>query len=390
MRVCAISSKACWQEPSGRWVSTGGFPLQMAGVRSLFDAMTLVVVRTSPRSGGMPLPDDAQIVPLPSPPDGLARRRLWMLRGLAGHLRTLTAAVRGADVVHVPLPGDVPCLGTLVGWLLRKRLIVRYCSSWTTTSQATTANRLIRAWIRAFAGGRRVMLATGAGQEPPAPGVSWLFASAITAGEVAAVSPDLDRPLQKPPRLALIGRLSPVKGIPCLIEALSRLRARNLLADLPQATLIGDGPQRAELEAMVRQRGLGDCVRFAGQQDRRRLVAELLQTDLCVQPSLSEGFSKALLDAMLCGVPAIATDVGANRQIVGEDGHRGWIIPKADPDLLAEAIRRRLADPIDWPALRRRCRSYVEEHTLEAWSQQIGRLCAEQWGISYVEGKLRA
>ena len=56
MRVCAVSFKECWQDDDGRWLSYGGFPMQMTAIASLFDAMTLVIVNGRPRAGGMPLP----------------------------------------------------------------------------------------------------------------------------------------------------------------------------------------------------------------------------------------------------------------------------------------------------------------------------------------------
>ena len=62
-RVCAISFKECWQDGNGRWCSNGGFPLQMAGIASLFDSMTLLVTfGETPGGGSIPLPGNAEIV----------------------------------------------------------------------------------------------------------------------------------------------------------------------------------------------------------------------------------------------------------------------------------------------------------------------------------------
>jgi hypothetical protein len=391
MKVCVISNKECWQDESGAWLSSGGFPLQMEGIGSLFDAMTLVIVRRPPCGGGIPLPRSARIVALPWLPDATARRRLVLVGRLPGYLREMARAIAEADVVHTPLPGDIPFLGMLLTLLLRKRLLVRYCGSWAVTSQATRMTRIMRAWMRWHAGGRNVMLATGAGPEPPAPRMHWIFTTAITESEVVAVRPDLDRPCQSPPRVATVGRLARVKNIPCLIEAIARLREQGDLGPkVPRLAIIGDGPDRGKLEQLVQQRGCKDLIRFTGQLNREELVKELLQTDLCVQPSLSESYCKALLDAMLCGVPVMATDVGAIRHVIGGDGQRGWILPVAEPGRLADDLRRRLSDPSDWPALRRRCRAHVEAMTVEAWSERIGELCAEQWSFTLREAKLQA
>src|SRR2546430_12640880 len=106
-------------------------------------------------------------------------------------------------------------------------------------------------------------------------------------------------------------------------------------------------------------------------------------------PSLSEGFCKARLDAMVCGVPVIATDVGFGREIVGSDGERGWVVPPGDVPTLVAALRRVVTEPLDWPGLRLRCRKYAEGQTLQAWACRIARLCAQQWNMSIVKGKLR-
>ena len=62
--------------------------------------------------------------------------------------------------------------------------------------------------------------------------------------------------------------------------------------------------------------------------------------DVCVLPSLTESFCKARLDAFLCGVPVITTAVGFGREIIGEDGERGWIVTSSDAQALAAVLKR--------------------------------------------------
>jgi glycosyltransferase involved in cell wall biosynthesis len=64
------------------------------------------------------------------------------------------------------------------------------------------------------------------------------------------------------------------------------------------------------------------------------------------------------------------------------------MVPPGDARALADRLREVLTNPQDWVALRRRCRQFAEEHTLEMWTSTIGRLCAEQWGIPLRDGKL--
>lgn len=387
-RVCAVSFKECWQDAEGRWYSNGGFPLQMAAVASLFDRMTLLVTRRdSPGPGALPLPDNADVVTMRRPAGKDFPRKMFVAGHLLGYLRTIARHVRGADAVHVPPPGDLPLLAMLVALAMRKRLIVRYCGSWYPTARTTTTNRVTRALMRVFAGGRNVMLATGEAGVVPARGVHWIFATGLSREELRRRAPDLDRGVRRPARLAYVGRLSPEKGLDLLIDAMGAL-GREGGVPLPTVTLIGEGPERERLARLARERGLADTIRFAGQLDRAALAEALREADFCVHPSLTEGYSKAWLDAFSQGLPVLATVAGAAKAVIGEDGERGWLVPPGDARALGDALRRVLTTERDWPALRRRCRTFAEARTLEAWSAEIGRRCSEQWNVPLAGGKL--
>jgi len=370
-------------------MSSGGFPAQMDSIASLFESTTLVVERVEPHPGGIPLPKAAKVVPLRSPEGHDFRRKVSVLRQLPYYLSVIGQQVHDADVVHVPQPGDMSFLGMIVALVLRKRMLARYCGSWETNSSTTLMNRATQALMRAFAGGRNVMLATGVGTTPPAPQIHWTFATAVSGDEVANICPDLDRPAHKPLRLVFVGRISPEKGVDFLLKAISKLQVEGRVDETAlQLTIIGDGPQRAELVALVQHLGCADIVSFTGHLNRRDLMNVLMVADVCVLPSLSESYCKARLDAMLCGVPVITTATGFGRDIVGADGDRGWVVPCADVVSLANSIQQVLDGSPDWPAIRKRCRDYVLAHTLESWSQQIGQICARQWNISLIDGKL--
>jgi glycosyltransferase involved in cell wall biosynthesis len=386
MNGCAISFKECWMDDAGDWLTDGGFPLQMNAIASLFDSFELLVVGVQPRPGGTPLSRELHVIPMRRPFGEDFRRKLAVLSGLPYYLPLIARQVRCADVVHVPLPGDIPLVGLLVGVLLRKRVIARYCSSWATTSQTTVMNRLTKALLRVLAGGKVVTFATGATELPAK--VRSIFATALLRAEIDSIQPALDRALSSPPRLVYIGRLAREKGVANLLAALDLLKRRNF-EPLPVLSLVGDGPERVVLEQLVRQYDCEDRVRFHGQVNRTELRECLSSADICVQPSLTEGFSKAWLDAMAHGLPVLATDVGAAREVIGVQGDRGWLVPPRDVESLAGGLRQVLSDTRDWRLLRRACRTYAEMHTLENWRVQIAEACADQWRLSIVAGKLR-
>jgi len=139
--------------------------------------------------------------------------------------------------------------------------------------------------------------------------------------------------------IGIVGRLAPVKNHGDFLAAAGILsRERNGLRFL----IVGDGESRAGLEAETRRRGLGAVVRFLGQRaDLARVYADLDVVTLC---SLNEGLPMALIEAMACGKPVVATDVGAVRDLL-EDGRAGLVVPPRDPMALARGIASVLDDP---------------------------------------------
>jgi sugar transferase (PEP-CTERM/EpsH1 system associated) len=149
---------------------------------------------------------------------------------------------------------------------------------------------------------------------------------------------------QGAPRFVIgtVGRLQPVKNQGSLLRAVRQLVGRYpALRDGISVAIVGDGPERALLEQQVRQDGMQDIVEFLGS---RNDVADVLpRFDVFVLPSLAEGISNTLLEAMACGVPVIATEVGGNVELVA-DGDTGMLVPARDDEALAAAIYRVIDD----------------------------------------------
>ncbi len=387
MHLVIVSFKQCWQGQDGAWFSSGGFPYQIAAISSLFERVTLVVVKCAFRPGGIPLPPNAEVVGMRPPLGSDLQRKKDVLRQFPYYIRTIGSAIRQADVVHTPLPGDLPLVAMLITILMGKRLIARYGGSWERNAQNTRANDLTRLVMRTFAGGRRVMLVTGVGTTPPGRNMHWMFSTALSRNELSSTKPVLDRGIHRPARLAYLGRFSPEKGVSVLLQAMARLSADHF-EPMPHLVLVGDGPQHQELKSLADGLKLDGTVSFAGQLDRAHLSAELDSVDLCVQPSLTESFSKAWLDAFAHGHPVITSDVGASQDVIGRPGERGWILPPGNVDRLTDCLKTVLSSDIDWPSMRRRCRTYAEQFTLEDWADRIGKICAAQWKIPYQQGKL--
>lgn len=140
--------------------------------------------------------------------------------------------------------------------------------------------------------------------------------------------------------IGMVARLEVHKDQPTLIQAAHLLKQRGIAV---QVYLIGEGSRRAEYEALIREQDVADCVHLLGM---RRDIPELLrQLDLFVfSAKPDEGFGVALIEAMAAGVPVVATDVGACREVL-QDGHLGELVPAADPQRMADAIWTIMAHP---------------------------------------------
>jgi len=135
------------------------------------------------------------------------------------------------------------------------------------------------------------------------------------------------------------GRLSIEKGLIHLLAASAQL----LRGGIPlRVLIIGDGPQRKELEKLSLELGLGDRVLFPGFQED---IAEwILCMDVFILPSLTEGTPMALLEAMACGVPAIASAVGGVPQVI-EHGETGILVSPGRAEEIGNAVLALFADP---------------------------------------------
>jgi glycosyltransferase involved in cell wall biosynthesis len=140
--------------------------------------------------------------------------------------------------------------------------------------------------------------------------------------------------------LLFVGRLVAAKGLPILVDALARLRAQRPAIRL---TIVGAGQEGAGIEARVRAEGLGNHVRFTGYQTPEQVGEWLRLADVFVLPSLAEGVPVALMEAMVAGVPVVATSVGGLSELV-EDGVTGFLVPAAAPGALAQRIEELLDD----------------------------------------------
>ncbi|MCU0917121.1 MAG: glycosyltransferase [Planctomycetes bacterium] len=180
------------------------------------------------------------------------------------------------------------------------------------------------------------------------------------------------RPADEAPSLDLIltGRLARIKRMDVFLQAV-----RNVADRIPEvrAVIVGDGPLREELCLLSAQIGVERNVEFVGRQ--HDVENWLRRSKIFVLTSDSEGLSLAMMEAMMCGLPAIVSDVGDLGDLV-EDGVNGYLVPRRSPELFAERIVELLLDERKRAAFslaaRRSALRYETQATVRLWDTILG------------------
>ncbi|MDR3510434.1 MAG: glycosyltransferase [Caulobacteraceae bacterium] len=167
------------------------------------------------------------------------------------------------------------------------------------------------------------------------------------------------------------GRLHAKKGFDVLIRAMALLREAGVQA---ACRIAGEGPERARLEGLVAELGLGGRVTLAGWRDD--LPAFLAEGDVFAFPSHQEGFPLGLLQAMAAGLPIVSSAIDGPNEML-DDGVSGLLVPDADPRALADALAALLADPARAARLAAAARAAVErDYGPEALERRLGQALA--------------
>lgn len=193
------------------------------------------------------------------------------------------------------------------------------------------------------------------------------------AKEVIGVPPD-DR------LLLFVGRIEPLKGIDTLIEAIALMRQKGVFDKHPLClSVIGGEPslspqtisaEMARLQSMRERYDLGDLVAFLGKRGQDTLPYYYSSADAVVVPSHYESFGMVALEAMACGTPVVASQVGGLAFLV-QDGETGYTVPVDDPQALAERLTRLIEDPALRDQMGKQAATIAREY---AWEKIAARI----------------
>ncbi len=185
----------------------------------------------------------------------------------------------------------------------------------------------------------------------------------------------------KCPRLLLfVGRIEPLKGIDTLIRALAILRNNGAMDhECYSLAIIGGEPdaspedmsaEMARLKSLCRELGLEDLVVFLGKRSQETLPYYYSAAEILIMPSHYESFGMVALEAMACGTPVVASQVGGLAFLV-QDGITGYVVPGGDADALAKTLVKLMKDPALSDRLGKQAAEYARFYS---WDKIAGRI----------------
>lgn len=292
----------------------------------------------------------------------------WPLVGmlvlLARELAFLWSRRGTYDAIHVQIADHMGAIAAVAGRCLGKPVVVKFAGSWERENGSLRRSGIVPPLLRLMlrrasaiqATSRRFMVELGElGFQPDR--LHWL-PNAVDATHYRRRAVETDRDDARGCRtLLFVGRLEPDKALDVLLEAWSRTLGRE--PSSWRLRLVGEGSQEQRLRDLVESLGIGDSVEFVG--EIALVEEELWGADAAVLPSLREGLSNALLEAMAAGLPVVATRVSGSEDFI-RTGENGWLCEPGDVASLASALAALgAASPAELAWLGARGRADVEQ-----------------------------
>lgn len=351
----------------------------MQAISRLFDKTELLITQPAglPPGGLVPLQGRALSVnTLPTPSAGFFHK-LKLIPWAWRHVGMIWHEMRNVDAVHAAVPGDVGSIGLVVALLQRRRLFVRHCGTF--GEPVTISDHLLLWLLEHIANPKRIVLATGGADTPPSrrnPDIHWIFSTTLTEAELEQIVPAASWEPCEPLRLITVCRLTKEKNVQAILNALPLVQKNvpNLHLDV-----LGEGPHHKALEDLAAELGMQGCVTFHGNVNHERVLELLSQAHLFVFPTrVKEGFPKAVLEALACGLPVVATPISVIPELL-KNGC-GCLLDDTTAPAVADAVLDLVACPERLPEMSRLAREAARAYTLEAWGEAIGQRLRAAWG----------
>ncbi len=296
------------------------------------------------------------------------RAKLGLAAALPALVRGLTREMKEADAIHIRCPGSFGLAGAVLAPLFSRRLIAKYAGQWNGYPGEPVTVRLQRALLGSR-WWRGPVTVYGRWPDQPAHVIPF-FTSVLTREQLARASACAARRSFTPPVRALfVGRLSAAKNVDVLLRAVARVPV--------ECVVVGEGAERGKLEALARALGIAGRVRFTGGLDFDRVLDEYERAHILVLASETEGWPKAVAEAMAFGLVPVATGRGLVPEMLSEG--RGFVVPPRDADAVAAVLGRLAGGPGEMAAVSARAAAWASQYSLDGLREAIRELLAAHW-----------
>jgi D-inositol-3-phosphate glycosyltransferase len=180
--------------------------------------------------------------------------------------------------------------------------------------------------------------------------------------------------------LLFVGRIEPLKGLETLIRAIGLMSDQGVQCQVPHyLAVVGGDPaasgenisdEMARLQSLRQELGMNELILFLGKRAQDSLPYYYSAADVLIMPSHYESFGMVALEAMACGTPVVASQVGGLAFLI-QDGITGFVVPDGDPRALSERLTRLLTEPGLRQTLGEQAAAYARQY---AWEHIVDRL----------------
>jgi glycosyltransferase involved in cell wall biosynthesis len=301
------------------------------------------------------------------------RAKVLQFLALPAHFWRLSRALSRADAIQVRCPGNLGLLGCLLAPYFRKPLVAKYANQWKDFPGEPRTYRWQKHLLRSR-WWRGPVLVYGNWPNQPSHIVPF-FTSIVNEAQMAKARAAAPRVWSlRPLEVLFVGRLSPDKNVDVILQSMTRLGRNN---ECLRLTIVGDGPVRGELESLAAALGLADRVVFQGAVSHAQVLDFYGRAHVLVLASQSEGWPKAIAEAMAFGLVCIGSNRGLVPQMLA-DG-RGLLVEPRDPDALAEKLRCIMNDPAEAAKISEAAATWSRKFTLEGLRSALSHLLQERW-----------
>jgi glycosyltransferase involved in cell wall biosynthesis len=362
----------------GRIWAYGPYVLEIDAWAKMFPEILVAAPcrNSSPPDDCLPLPQNVSIVPQREMGGTNLSAKLAQLVALPYAIYRLCFAIRQADAVHVRCPGNVGLMGALISPLLQRKRIAKFAGQWTDYDQEPWTVRLQRRILRSRWWNAPVLVYTDRKTERDfvVPSFAYgLTASQVARGRAASILRGANAPLH----VLYAGRLSPAKNVDTLLEAVAMVRRKGVPMT---CTIVGEGPERSNLEHQAESLDIRSSVRFAGGATPAEVLLSFEAADILVLASDTEGWPKALVEGMAFGLVCIGSTHGLMPRMLGEG--RGLVVPPRNASALAEALHTaNQMSQNELTGMRERAVAWAGNFTVEEFERSLQGVLERHWGI---------